>query len=229
MNALVAIIPSRGRPHQAREVVTAFRDTCQADTRLVIAVDRDDPTLEAYLDLLQPDMVDVYIAPAPSTMVATLNAAARQYAPDAYALAFMGDDHRPRTPGWDLAYLDALHGMTTGIVFGDDLLQHGRLPTQAAVTSDIVKALGHMAPPVLTHLYVDDYWLVLGKGADCIRYLPDVVVEHVHPFAGKAAMDDGYARVNDPAMYAKDGAAWADYAPRHLPGDVEKVRALRDA
>lgn len=234
MTGLVTIVPSRGRPAAADEMVTAFRQTCEAPTLLVLAVDRDDPNLDAYVELLArndepPGLlrveVEVYIADAPSTMVRTLNLAARQYAPRAQAVAFMGDDHRPRTRGWDVAYLDALREMRTGLVYGNDLLQGENLPTHVAMTSDIVQTLGYMAPPPLTHLFVDNYWLTLGKGAGRIKYLPDVVVEHVHPFAGKAAMDDGYSRVNAASMYAADGAAYTDFNPRLL-ADIRKVKNL---
>jgi hypothetical protein len=88
---------------------------------------------------------------------------------------------------------------------------------------------GHMAPATLTHLYVDNYWRDLGQGAGCLRYLPDVIVEHMHPIAGKAEWDDGHVRVNALAMYQRDSDAYADYAGSHLLSDVEKVRALRGA
>jgi hypothetical protein len=224
---LVAIVPTRGRPQAARDVITAFRHTCEAATRLVFAVDADDPHVVAYQALAETESeVEVFAAPAPSNMVKTLNAAATQYAVTAYALAFMGDDHRPCTPGWDRAYIRALREMGTGIVYGDDLLQGERLPTQVAMTSDIVLTLGHMAPPGLTHLFVDNYWKDLGDGAECLRYLPGVIVEHMHPFAGKAALDEGYHRVNAPAMYDADGAAYLAYSRKHLLDDIEKVRAL---
>jgi hypothetical protein len=141
----------------------------------------------------------------------------------------MGDDHRPRTKGWDTAYLETLRELGTGIVYGNDLLQCGRIPTQCAMTTDIVRALGFMAPHVFTHLYVDNYWLELGQRAECIRYLPDVVVEHCHPVAGKAEWDEGYARVNNADMYARDEKAFSDYFMGPLLGDVLKVRQLTGA
>jgi hypothetical protein len=229
VTALVAIVPSRGRPQAAREMAATFQETCQAETRLVLAVDLDDPTVDEYLNLLQTGKVDVYLAPGPSTMVRTLNLAALRYAAESFAVAFLGDDHRPRTPGWDTAYVTALQELRTGIVYGNDLLQGEAIPTQVAMTSDIVRTLGHMAPPPLTHLYVDNYWRDLGKAADCIRYLPDVVIEHMHPFAQKAPMDDGYARVNDSLMYARDSVAYAAYVARQMTADAQKVKALRDA
>jgi hypothetical protein len=226
---LVVIVPSRGRPAAAVQLAAAFTAT-EAAARLVFAVDEDDPTRFAYIDALaQYPATTVHYGPAPSTMVRALNVTAELYANEAYAIGFMGDDHRPRTAGWDASYLEALRQLGTGIVYGNDLLQGARLPTQVALTADIVRALGHMAPATLTHLYVDNYWKSLGEGAGCIRYLPDVVIEHMHPIADKAVWDAGHLRVNQSSMYQRDGDAYADYAGSHLASDIETVRALRGA
>ena len=228
MADLVVVVPSRGRPERARALAAAFEATCTADTELAFAVDEDDPTAGAYAGA-----ACVFTSPSTS-MVEALNAAAGYFADErnispSFAVGFMGDDHVPRTVGWDAAYLDALRELGTGIVYGDDLLQGERLPTQCAMTADIVRTLGFMAPPTLAHLWVDDFWLTLGREAGCIRYLPQVVVEHVHPLAGKAEWDPGYLRVNAAAMYARDEAAWLAYAASDLAGDVAKLRALRGA
>ena len=222
MTDLVVVVPSRGRPAAARELAQAFAQTCTADTRLVFAVDDNDPTRDDY-----PDGTAVF----PSrSMGEALNLGAKLVAPAAFAVGFMGDDHCPRTYGWDDAYLEALRELGTGIAYGDDLLQGERLPTQCAMTSDIVRALGYMVPPTLTHLYMDNFWLTLGHKAGCIRYLPGVVVEHRHPFAGKAQMDPGYERVNSGEMYHRDQAAFTQYVDSGgLAGDVAKVQALRGA
>ena len=226
MTDLVVVVPSRGRPQAARELAEAFADTCTADTQLVFSLDDDDPTLDQYPEprLVGPNR----------SMVEALNAAAVAYARgllgllDApFAVGFLGDDHRPRTKGWDASYLEALRELGSGIVYGNDLLQRAELPTQCAMTTDIVTALGYMAPPALTHLYVDNVWLELGRRAECGRYLPDVVVEHCHPIAGKAAWDEGYERVNNAAMYRRDEQAFLNYFVCGLTGDVMKIRALR--
>ena len=246
MADLVVIVPSRGRPQAARELVDAFYQTCTADTELTFAVDDNDETLPQYQELVATPSglpgpilarpyprTSVCVVDKPTNMVHALNRTADAFvtlfAPTPHAVGFMGDDHRPRTIGWDTNYLDILRELGTGIVYGDDLLQGRRLPTQCAMTADIVRALGYMAPPALTHLYVDNFWLSLGEQAQCIRYLPDVVVEHRHPVAGKAQWDEGYLRVNDPGMFSKDEAAFAAYRSDGLLGDVEKVRALRAA
>lgn len=233
MPDLVVIVPSRGRPEAARELAEAFEATCTADTRLVVAVDESDPTRSDYYQILHGGTAKAGMLIWPSrSMVEALNLSASFAAvnPDRFAVGFMGDDHRPRTIGWDALYADALRELGTGIVYGDDLLQGERLATQCAMTADIIRALGYMAPPSLTHMYVDNYWMALGSGADCLRYLPDVVVEHCHPLAGKAAVDEGYLRVNDSTMYARDEAALRAYcAAGQMGEDIGKVRALRAA
>lgn len=227
MPDLVVVVPSRGRPERCAELVEACVKTCTASTVLLVSLDTDDPRAPEYA------------APAGSTVffhygehaghVGAINAAAERALADfqPFAVAKLDDDHRPRTVGWDARYLEALRGLGTGIVYGNDLLQGERLPTAPAMTADIVRVLGHVAPPVLRHLYCDDYWRDLCRQAGCLRYLPDVVVEHMHPAAGKAAWDDGYARANAPERYRDDGLAWAAYQVRQLMEDAAKVRALR--
>jgi hypothetical protein len=229
MADLVVIVPTRGRPEAARALLDAFAETVSGEVHLHFAVDHDDPTQDEYAALVGPmDVIET--DDRPSTMVRALNAIAVQLvnADDApFAVGFMGDDHRPRTKGWDERYLECLRELGTGMVYGDDLLQRQALPTQIAMTSDIVRELGWMSPPELVHMYVDNWWLQLGTQADCIRYLPDVVVEHVHPIAGKAVWDEGHQRVNAPEMYHRDQTTFARLRVLELPGAVAKVRALR--
>ncbi|HEY9375032.1 hypothetical protein [Streptomyces sp.] len=225
---MVVIVPSRGRPDAARDLAQTFHRTCTADTELVFAVDEDDPELPGYRSLLG---VLTLIRPNRS-MVDALNRTAaeilhRQTPPQ--AIGFMGDDHRPVTVGWDGDYLDAL-AKRPGFVYGNDRIQGARLPTQIAISTPVVATLGHMAPPTLHHLYVDNYWLTLGRSAGCISYLPSVVVEHLHPVAGTAEWDDGYRRVNAPDMYAQDRGAFRAHMAEHGPMEVLAVReALAEA
>jgi hypothetical protein len=124
-------------------------------------------------------------------------------------VGFMGDDHRVRTRGWDVALADAAGPV--GIAYGNDLLRGEELPTSVVMGADVIATTGHMVPPTLQHLYIDDYWKALGIGMDRLAYLPDVVIEHLHPAAGKAPMDDSYRTTNAPERYATEAAAWAEY------------------
>lgn len=227
MPDLVVIVPSRGRPQAAADLARRCAATCTADTVLLVVVDADDPDLPSYQ---APAGTQVFFAwaPAASGHVGAINfGAARaleEFQP--FAVAKLDDDHRPRTKGWDTKLLAALHELGTGIAYGNDLLQGQRLPTAPAMTADIVQALGYMGPPELGHLYVDDFWRDLGVEAGCLRYLPGVVIEHLHPLAGKAAVDEGYLRANDPAQFRRDGVAYETYKAGRFAGDVAKVKAL---
>jgi hypothetical protein len=61
-----------------------------------------------------------------------------------------------------------------------------------------------MTFPGCIHLFFDNFVKQLGIDLNCLKYLPDVIIEHLHPVAGKAEMDEGYLRVNDPKWYEKD-------------------------
>jgi hypothetical protein len=209
MAELLMLVPTRGRPRAALALAQAWSETATGGAALLFLVDDDDPELPGYgaLGALGPT---VHVGPR-LRLGPTLHKASAEFASRYPMVGFMGDDHRPRTLGWDRAYVDALTEMGTGIVYGDDLFQGERIPTQVAMTSDIVEAMGGMVPGGLVHMYIDDLWKAVGERLGCLRYLPDVVVEHLHPVAGKAEWDARYAEVNAPEVYAADQArfeAW---------------------
>jgi hypothetical protein len=237
MSELLVIVPSRGRPESVARVAEAWRATGAYDcARLVFAIDADDPRHADYYTCDLPDIgvpqVYFYVLPAWKPMVAKLNecAVAAVNVPNWQwqGVAFMGDDHLPRTPGWAAAYLEALRELGTGIVYGDDGIQGQRLPTQWAMTSDIIRALGRMVPADVEHLYCDNAIKDLGDLAGCLRYLPDVLIEHMHPVAGKASMDAGYERVNRREQYRKDRLAYELWKQVDLGIHAGVVRTIRD-
>lgn len=233
MPDLLVVVPTRGRPTNVERVIEAWEATgAFADANIMVAFDADDPERDRYAALTAEwagsGCVSAYELPRWEPMVAKLNAAALEVADLCWAVGFAGDDHLPRTRGWARAYLDALAELDTGIVYGDDRIQGQQLPTQWAMTTDIVRALGRMVPAPVDHLYCDNAVLALGRAAGCIRYLPEVVVEHVHPVAGKVPLDDGYRRVNTPDQYRRDGQAYRAWVRDQLGVDAELVRKLRE-
>lgn len=209
---LTVIVPSRGRPHAVLDLINTVADTRQvASTTVVVAVDHDDPMLDLYQEVVRtrPDVGRVEVVQG-GWMVAALNEAALRVVEDpaVTAVGFLGDDHRPRTPGWDAAYLTALQQMGAGIVYGNDLLQFDFVPTQCAMSASIIRSLRWMAHPSLRHMYVDTLWRDMAAPVGRLRYLPDVVVEHMHYLNGKAIEDDGYKRVNDREVYLVDEEAF---------------------
>ena len=207
--SMAVIIPSRSRPSNIEELLVSWKAThTKAD--LFIVVDDDDPEIDGYRAFTG---LTLLIYPRQGKgMAKPLNRAAWEILAtgDYQYFAFIGDDHRPRTEHWDDKLADALDEIGTGIAYGNDLLQGEGLPTAVAMSADIVQALGGMTPPNMIHLYLDNFWLKLGQDT-AIAYLPEVIIEHLHPLAGKAAWDEGYREVNADDVYSADAKAFKEY------------------
>lgn len=217
---VLLIVPARSRPDKAAELYAAFREH-SVISDLIFGLDDDDPDLHRYTRY-----ADVMYEVNPrARMNGTLNLLANKYAHSYDYLAFMGDDHRPRTPGWDEKLVAAISQLNHGVAYGDDFLQGENLPTAVLLDARIVRVLGYMAPPVLRHLYLDNFWKDLGTALTTLRYVPSVIIEHMHYSNGKAAHDAAYADCNSGEMYNYDGTAYAQYRRDEFEQAVQKLRA----
>jgi len=208
MKDLAIIVPTRGRPHNIEDLIFSLNETNTSEgSDLWLVLDDDDPELDHYLELGK-----ALIFPREGKgMAKPLNKAAMHLLDDYRHFAFLGDDHRPRTDKWDEFLIKELDLLGTGLVYGNDLLQAEALPTAVAMTSNIIRGLGGMVPPGLAHLYLDNFWLQLGKDLGAISYLGHVIIEHLHPVAGKAEWDEGYRDVNAEEVYRADSQAFYSY------------------
>ena len=207
MRNLVVLVPSRNRTQNIAELIKSYDET-ETESDLIVIVDDDEPQMDAYLQLGCDVLM---IEKQGKGMAKPLNFAARHYAHKYRHFAFLGDDHRPRTKNWDLQFINTLDELGTGLVYGNDLLQGENLATAIGMTGNIVNALGGMVPPDMIHLYLDNFWMTLGKDLNALRYIPEVVLEHLHPIAGKAEWDEGYREVNAEEVYSADRQALDDY------------------
>lgn len=213
MNDLLVIIPSRSRPESVLPVALDFFNNGTGKADLMFATDDDQSEYPFYSNIL-------YRRGPRLRMCGTLNATAMENVDSYKYIGFMGDDHRTRTPGWDEKVIEALERQP--VVYGNDLIWGEGLPTAVFMRSDIIKKLGYMAPPELIHLYLDDFWLTLGKRIG-IEYLPDVIIEHLHPSVGKAQWTPEYNEVNDQALYQADEAVFKKYLEERFESDLRKL------
>ena len=221
---MLTIIPTRGRNDNSLRLFEAINATADF-TEVVFAIDSDD--VETYTGLIDATAglgnVKVVIADRMG-MNGTLNHWALWFSPDYDYICFMGDDHLPRTGGWDTKLTEAI-GTNAGIAYGNDLLQGENLPTAVVMSSKIIRATGFMSPPNLKHLFLDNYWLAMGQALENANYLPDVIIEHLHYTNGKAEHDERYAAVNNSEMHNGDQAIFAEYLATEFSNDVENVKA----
>lgn len=224
---MLVIVPSRGRPDNVRRLISTLQDTRAVHTELLVIVDEDDPKFDEYADIFKHEQTPRWarwgVGPRLG-MNATLNETAVRNVYDYDIIGFMGDDHIPRTPGWDMHVAQAINEGVP-MFYGNDLLQGPNLPTAIFMNSKVIEALGFMAPPVLQHLYLDNFWLALGREIG-IRYRDDIIFEHSHPVAGKTEWDDTYREANSGSVWSHDAEAYAAYMENSFATDVAKVRAL---
>lgn len=229
---ITVVIPSRGRPARAAAAIAAIQETAVlVSTEVILAVDEDDPELAGYVALTRPtlpfrpqlSLVTLRGDQTGNLVRATNTVSMRVASADPECvIANLGDDHVCRTRGWDRAIAHALR--TPGIAYGNDLIQGETLPTAPFISASIVLALGYYALPDLEHMYVDNVWRDVAEQAGVRRYLPDVVIEHMHPAVSKAAWDDGYIRVNSNEAIDRDRRRYESWRQHAMAQDIERVR-----
>lgn len=228
MADLVVLVPSRGRPTQLAELVEAVHATAAGTVEVIAAIDGDDPALADYEALAPCRYV---VGPRQSlcwwTNTLASGVLAANLEPVPRYLASLGDDHRPRTPGWDRKLIEAIEALPgPGFAYGNDLLQGKAMPTAWVASAEVVRALGWMMLPTCAHMYVDAAVLALGEACGRIAYRPDVIVEHLHPLAGKAEWDASYRESNADDRYVADRTAFEAWRAGQLATDAATVAAL---
>lgn len=217
---MIVICPSRERPDNIVALRDAIASTATEPVPLVVGVDGDDPRLEQYKAI---DGITLVVGPA-GRLGPWLNLLALNFTGDQRVIGFLGDDHRPRTRGWNEAVVAAAG--RKGIVYGNDLFQGANLPTAVFITRNIIEALGYMVPKGIIHLFADNAWKVLGEQGECLTYLSAVVIEHCHPFAGKTEEDESYKRNNGVEVYNHDEMVFDQWRTYTLPTAARTIKNL---
>lgn len=205
------LVPSRSRPGNAGRLWESMRRTCTASTTLLIGLDADDPRRDDY-----PAGPGYVIQDGLRYVTAWVNHLALMTYGDFDAVGHVGDDNTCSTDGWDTAILKALERQP--FAFANDLYprEPGSLSCHIFMRSGVVRTLGYMGPPEISHMYVDVAWM-----AWCIacghEFLSDVLLPHHHYTLG-APSDETYARSN--ARTRSDLAAWHAYSRRQGPGGL---------
>ena len=209
----VFVVPTRGRPQNAVRLLKAWEDT-KAVADLYFVCDSDDWALRDYEKIENINILVNYETATGS--VAPMNFGVKTLLDDTKYdrydyFGVLGDDNVPRTLYWDYLLRLLLPLGRNGIAYGNDLLQGANLPTTCLVTRGICEAMNGIAPATLKHLYCDNFWKILGTDLGNLHYSHDIVIEHMHPLARKAPMDDHYARVNSREYFEHDEKAFQAY------------------
>ena len=216
MNSNLVILPTRSRPDSAERCINALKEHSVLSD-FVIAIDDDQADLYPRLDGV------TYEVNPRLRMNGTLNLVANKYADKYETIFFLGDDHLVQTPNWDEYLSKAIAHKGYGLAYGNDLLQRHQLATAVMMSTNIIRAVGYMAPPKLVHLYMDNYWMILGQRLGTLWYFNNVIVEHLHPVAGKVAWDEQYREANSDEVANKDRMELHRYMEEDFATELEKI------
>jgi hypothetical protein len=235
----LAIVPTKGRPQFMKRLISSIRRSAHEniDIELVICESEGaiySETIET-LRWMAANVNDGYfdgvfmtVVHDTATYVEKINYAAEEYA-DRYKYLFIpNDDHEVMTPGFDVAFKEAIGDAPFGLAYGfDGIWTEGQVATAPFMTASIWSALGYVALPSLFHILVDNVWVDLAKDQGACHYLPEVLVQHHHIDNGEAEHDATYAETNgNEQRNQHDREAWWEWLANGRITDAAKLRSL---
>ena len=198
MIRIAVLCPSRGRPARLESMAESLFRTAASPERveLVLRLDEDDPDLPGYGRVLAGDergRITRIFGPRRSIPEA-LNAIAPSLEHDVIGTA--ADDVLFRTAAWDCEVERALgDGGRAAIAVPMDGREErrGLRCTHFFATRAWVRTVGHLLHPDYEHFWADTNIADIAARADRLVWMREVLVEHLHPNAGKAPRDATYA------------------------------------
>lgn len=214
MNNTLIIVPSRKRQSRIDYFYEHFK-TNSLKSDIVFVLDDDDDDYPVYEDAM-------YEVLPRDTVPNKINIAAMKYIDDYKYIGFLGDDHVPKTYGWDHLLTKDLNPV--GIGYGNDLIQGPALPTVCIMSSNIPKTLGYVAVPTFKHFYIDNVWKDWGMALNRLFYYNDVIIEHYHWSVNKSDKDITYS--NTDSFVDHDYKNYLLYSNIKFKDDVLKLKEL---
>ncbi len=184
------LVPTRGRPDSMSRLWASIVGTVSSPgtVDLVFYVDSDDTaSLDRVTEIGSP-LVRAIVGPRISLSEAW-NVLARESVGEVCMQC--GDDVLFRTPNWDRLVVNAFEACRDKILFvyGRDGIQNEKMGTLGFLHRNWIQTVGYFLPP---YFYSDctDLWLTdVAKRAGRAKYIGEMFIEHLHPAAGKAALD----------------------------------------
>lgn len=207
------LLPTRGRHTLVERLFKSIvAHTAQHERVEVILYVDDDDTDSHQLD--SKDFRVVRIIGSPMSMGGYNSACLEQARGDIIIL--VNDDMVIRTPGWDnmIAEMDAGFPDKIYLAYGNDLFKKRGICTFPILSRRTCELLVEPYPVAYRGAFIDVHIFDIFKrlqhaGFNRIRYMGDVVFEHLHYRTGKAICDETYTRrgrfEDDPTFIAMAG------------------------
>lgn len=200
-------MPTRGRPAQAISVLSAYQSMAGMPIQMEVIVDNDDETVTSEV-LYRFHALGCHIVFGDhENKVAACNDG-RVSEWDVIVLG--SDDMVPVKDGWAVRIVELFEEhfpFFDGCLHTDDGYAHDRVNTLSILGRRYYE-MHHrrIYNPIYKSLFCDDEHTEIARKLGRIVYVPEVLIEHRHPAAGKAKLDELYAK-ND-ALWKQDEAIY---------------------
>lgn len=208
------LLPTRGRPTLVERFCRSVVATTACLDRIEVILYIDDDDIASHS--LACDKMKTKKIIGPRMTMGGYNMACLEKA-TGNIIMLVNDDLMMRTKGWDerIIALDKEFSDGVYLLYGNDLLKKRSMCTFPILSRRTCELLVEPYPRAYQGAFIDVHLLDVFKrlqllGFDRIRYLDDVVFEHLHYRAKKAVFDDTYrARKrfeDDPIFFAQANA-----------------------
>ena len=217
----IVMLGSRGRPALAQKCLDSFKQMSHiSDFLLIIDEDEKDlyPKIEGVTTIVMP-------ASYGTTWCAKTNYFVEKKLYQGYeTFTWIDDDCVVETDAWDLTLYLPLKVKGYGVAWGEDGIQHGRVPTKGMATTNLLDLIGFFSIPGTIHLYVDDFWKRIAEDIQSAHYAPQVSMPHYHWVNKKAEMDATYAISASAETWHHDEKVFTDYITGDYHDLIDKIK-----
>lgn len=226
------LLPTKGRIPNLRRFLSAAREMgCSTEGWVLVNDDELETNRFVYEQAMRLAPKGWELKPVKATCYGD---ALRYVWDDVKELEWVGlvsDDLVPCTGNWDVALLRSLAGWNvvssndgwqsqTGNIHTDRL--HGAI----VFSGPLLRTLGFLFPPALTHIFHDDVIETIGRETNCWQIRTDVMVKHLHE-----ALEGVRGPTMDPSsdLWKHDEAIFKMWLANDKDAIVARVRALMES
>ena len=239
LNKISILCPSRGRPNDLERLIKSVANTATESGRveILVYVDDDDPEKFNYVmahknlatdpavgQLLNVDL----LIDEPLTTPLLNNILADRAQGNILMIA--NDDQVFVDKNWDVRIDEEAAKFPDDIycMWFDEGRYHEKICTFPILSRKWVDTLGYIEPFLFEHFNCDLWTWQIGQMIGRLNYIPDILVEHLHPDTGKSEADETTERNLKGGRPERDKTIFAKFE-RYRVLDASLLKNVIDA
>jgi hypothetical protein len=200
-------MPTRGRPKWVQRFLDSIVETAKEPKSIETILFIDDDDIQSHL--IDHPYAKVVKLIQPKRSLGEMYRCCFEIS-QGNIVMLSGDDFVFRTSDWDVVVTGLFRRFPDNIllVYGNDLNQGPKVCTAPFVSRRMCKILGAPCPTEYTGEFIDahifdTFQKIKAAGYDRIRYIDDIIIEHMHHVVGKAPFDETYAN-RTPTVWSRE-------------------------